>query len=322
MDGDLLVLRLNSLAHAFAFGIRASDPARVVEVSSHGQGATILDFGVQVPSGLEAGRQLAQMCLALQGEVDFVPCDSRLPSTLAVQVYTDRPLVACMASQYAGWEIKHGDYFAMGSGPMRAAAMREPLFGKLGFQFGENATHCVGVLEAGKFPPADVCRDIAEKCRIEPKNLTLAVAPTRSLAGTVQIVARSVETALHKLHELGFDIKRVQCAHGTAPLPPPAADDLAAIGRTNDAILYGGRVTLYVRGDDSSLEEVGPRTPSSASRDHGRPFAEIFAGYDHDFYQVDPLLFSPAVVTFCNLDTGRSFRYGRFEPDVLARSFA
>jgi methenyltetrahydromethanopterin cyclohydrolase len=176
-------------------------------------------------------------------------------------------------------------------------------------------------LEASKLPPGDVCREIAEKCGVEPANLTLLVAPTRSLAGTVQIVARSVETALHKLHELGFDIKRVQSAYGTAPLPPPAADDLAAIGRTNDAILYGGQVTLYVRGDDASLEEFGPKTPSSASRDHGRPFAEVFAGYNHDFYQVDPLLFSPAVVTFCNLDTGRSQSFGSAEPDVLRKSF-
>jgi methenyltetrahydromethanopterin cyclohydrolase len=208
----------------------------------------------------------------------------------------------------------------MASGPMRAAAGREELFHHIGYR--EKASHCVGVLEASKLPPDEVCRDIAEKCGIEPESLMLLVARTKSIAGTVQIVARSVETALHKLHELGFDITRVHSAYGTAPLPPPAADDLAAIGRTNDAILYGGQATLFVRGDDASLEEIGPRTPSRASRDHGRPFAEVFAAYKHDFYQVDPLLFSPAEVTFCNLDTGHSFRFGQIEPDILGKSFS
>ncbi|HEV3023547.1 MAG TPA: methenyltetrahydromethanopterin cyclohydrolase, partial [Pirellulales bacterium] len=149
----------------------------------------------------------------------------------------------------------------------------------------------------------------------------LLAARTASQAGTVQIVARSVETALHKLHELGFDLTRVESGWGVAPLPPPAADDLAGIGRTNDAILYGALVTLWVRGDDTSLESVGPRVPSSASPDHGEPFARIFERYDRDFYKIDPLLFSPAVVTLANLDSGHSFRFGRQLPDVIGRSF-
>jgi methenyltetrahydromethanopterin cyclohydrolase len=202
---------------------------------------------------------------------------------------------------------------------MRSAAGREPLFDDIGYR--EQPDECVGVLETATLPPDEVCQQVATSCGIAPHGLTLLVAPTRSLAGAVQVVARSVETALHKLHELGFDLSRVVSGYGTAPLPPPAADDLAAIGRTNDAILYGGDVTLYVRGDDASLQEIGPRTPSSASPDHGEPFVDIFARYDHDFYKIDPLLFSPAVVTFANLDTGNSVCCGQLHPDVLRRSF-
>ena len=109
---------------------------------------------------------------------------------------------------------------------------------------------------------------------------------------------------------------RIVSAHGTAPLPPVAADDLAAIGRTNDAILYGARVILCVTGDDASLESIGPQVPSSASRDHGDPFATIFARYNHDFYAVDPHLFSPAEVVFQNIETGRSHAFGQLEPGV------
>jgi methenyltetrahydromethanopterin cyclohydrolase len=225
-----------------------------------------------------------------------------------------------MASQYAGWQITGEKFFAMGSGPMRAAAGREALFDTIGYR--EKASHPIGVLETRKFPPDDVCRKLAQACGATPENLTLLVAPTASPAGTVQIVARSVETALHKLFELGFDLSRVVRGAGTAPLPPPAPDDMTAIGWTNDAILYGSTVTLHVRGDDASLAAIGPRVPSSASADHGQPFAAIFERYNRDFYKIDPHLFSPAVIAFANLDTNRTFCFGRVEPEVLARSFA
>ena len=291
----------------------------VRRVNESSDEALLVDCGIDVSGGLEAGRRLAEICLAGLGEVSFVPGDAELWHGPAVQVRTDHPVAACLASQYAGWEIKSGGFFAMGSGPMRAAAGREPLFEAIGHR--DSAESCVGVLESGVLPPDAICRDLAEKCSIAPEKLTLLVAPTRSLAGAVQIVARSVETALHKLHELEFDVARVESGYGMAPLPPPGADDLASIGRTNDAILYGAEVTLFVRGDDASLWDIGPQVPSSASPDHGRPFAQIFAGYGHDFYQVDPHLFSPAVVMFQNLDTGNAFRFGHTLPRVIHESF-
>ena len=202
---------------------------------------------------------------------------------------------------------------------MRAACGREELFRAIGFR--ERAVHAVGVLESGRLPPASVCEKIAADCGVAPAALTLLVAPTASLAGTVQVVARSVETCLHKLHELGFDLARVRSGYGTAPLPPVAADDLAGIGRTNDAVLYGGEVTLWVTGDDASVEHLGPGVPSGSSADHGLPFVQIFERYHRDFYQIDPLLFSPAVVTFVNVQTGRSQRFGRLCPEVLRASF-
>ena len=69
------------------------------------------------------------------------------------------------------------------------------------------------------------------------------------------------------------------------------------------------------------LDAVGPKVPSSASPDHGAPFAEIFERYNGDFYKIDPLLFSPAEVEFRNLKTGKVHRFGRTEPDLLRRSF-
>ncbi len=282
-------------------------------------GGRLIDCGVETLGGFAAGLDLARICLAGLGEVTIVPAslgDSVVPH---VQVTTDAPVAACLASQYAGWALKHEKFFAMGSGPMRAAAGREPIFEKIGLR--EHATDVVGVLEGRKLPPAGIFVKIAEGCGVEPANVTLLIAPTASVAGGIQIVARSVETALHKLAELGFDLNRIVAAHGIAPIPPVASNDLAAIGRTNDAILYGARVRLLLRGDDAAIEEFGPKTPSCASPDHGEPFSVLFERYDRDFYKVDPLLFSPAAVTFENIDTGKSFTYGEVEPAIVARSF-
>jgi methenyltetrahydromethanopterin cyclohydrolase len=289
-----------------------------IAVHRRESGTTVLDCGVESPGGQEAGLALARVCMADLARIEVAA--GTLGDWPEVRVETEQPLLACMASQYAGWEVKGDGYFAMGSGPMRAAAAREPLFAELGYR--EAADACVGVLESGQLPGEAVCRDIAAKCGVEPARLTLLVAPTKSTAGTLQIVARSVETALHKLHELKFDLHRIERGWGVAPLPPPARNDLAAIGRTNDAILYGGRVKLYVRGDDASIEAAGARLPSVESADYGRPFGEILAAYEHDFYKVDPLLFSPAAATLVNLDTGHWFEYGRVNEDVLRQSFS
>ncbi len=282
-------------------------------------GARIIDCGVHVPGGLEAGIGLAEVCMAGLGRVDLVPGNSDLWPGPAVAVRTDQPVAACMASQYAGWQIAGENFLAMGSGPMRAVRGREPLFDVIGRK--ESADAVVGILEVSRLPHEDVCHLVAEECGVAAENLTLMVAPTSSLAGSIQVVARSIETALHKLHEVGFDIQRVRSGFGVAPLPPVAGDDLVGIGRTNDAVLYGGEVTLWVTGDDASLREFGPRIPSSASPDHGQPFAEIFARYDRDFYKIDPLLFSPARVVLNNLDTGTSMQFGEIDPQVIHESF-
>lgn len=288
----------------------------LVELDNGGQ---IVDLGVKAEGGLEAGRLLAEVCLAGLGQVRIVPGEIGDTAWPQVQVVTDWPVEACLLSQYAGWQISVGKFFAMGSGPMRAASAREELFHKLDYR--ESPSHSVGVLETGKLPTAEVFDVIAEKTGVPADMTILLAARTASIAGNLQVVARSVETSLHKLFELGFDVWRVRSAVGIAPLPPVAKDDFAGIGRTNDAILYGGRVTLMVRGDDESIAAIGPKVPSSGSAAHGKPFAEIFEDAGRDFYKIDPHLFSPAEVVFHNLDTGRVHCFGHVAPEVLRQSF-
>jgi methenyltetrahydromethanopterin cyclohydrolase len=310
---------LNERAQRLADHLASMAAAARVGIVQNKNGARVIDCGCQVEGGLQAGLALARVCLAGQAEVGLLPgavADRPCP---VIQVTTDAPVLACMASQYAGWQIKVGKYFAMGSGPMRALYGKEELFDHIPGR--EQAPVAVGVLETRKLPDDAVIDYLCEHLGLAPAKLTLLVAPASSLAGTIQVVARSIETALHKLYELKFDLTRIVSGHGTAPLPPVAKDDLHAIGRTNDAILYGGRVVLWVRADDDELAGVGPRVPSSASPDHGAPFASIFERYEHDFYKIDPMLFSPAEIVFHNLNTGRSHAFGSLAPDVLQRSF-
>ena len=277
-------------------------------------GARVIDCGVKAAGGLEAGVWLARLCLADLAAVALTQGDGGL----GVQVTSDEPIRACMASQYAGWQVSVGKFFGMGSGPMRAAYGKEALFDDIGCR--EESPVAVGALETRKLPPEDVIAYIVERTRVAAERVTLAVAPASSLAGTVQVVARSLETALHKLHELKFDLTKVVSGAGFAPLPPVGKDEIQAIGWTNDAILYGGVVDVWVRADDEILDAIGPKVPSNASKDHGEPFAEVFKRYG-DFYKIDPLLFSPAQVTFHNLKTGRTHTFGRLEPEVLRKSF-
>ncbi len=312
-------ISLNSRALELVEALLARADERRVELHEIEGGGRLIDCGIKARGGLLAGVDLARICLGGLAEVAILSGEVAGRAVPLVQVSTDHPVQACLASQYAGWAITEGKYFAMGSGPMRAVRRKEPIFHAIDFH--ETPAAVVGVLETRKAPPSSVVAKIASECNVAPSAVTLLAAPTASLAGGAQIVARSIETALHKLAELKFDLGRIVSAQGTAPLPPVARDDLAAIGRTNDAILYGARVILHVTGDDAAIEDAGPRVPSSASHDFGEPFAAIFARYNNDFYAVDPHLFSPSEVAFQNLETGRTHVFGSPRPEIVARSF-
>ncbi len=310
---------LNERALRLADYMASMAPALRIAVHTTPAGARLLDCGIHTPGGLQTGLALARVCLAGLAEVALVPAEVAGVGLPQVQVSSDQPVLACMASQYAGWQVSVGKYFAMGSGPMRAAYGKEELFAHIPGR--EQPPAAVGALETRKLPDDAVVTYVSGALGLPPDKLTLLAAPAASVAGTLQVVARSLETALHKLHELKFDLNQVVSGFGTAPLPPVAKDELGAIGRTNDAILYGGRVVLWVQADDDQLAEVGPRVPASASPDYGAPFAAIFARYQHDFYKIDPMLFSPAEIVLNNLRTGRAFAFGRPRAEVLYRSF-
>jgi methenyltetrahydromethanopterin cyclohydrolase len=324
MDGQVTSLRVTSLRMneaASEIADSMADQADLLRVRTHRLpgGARVIDAGIQVDGGIDAGLALSEICMGGLGNVVPAPVHIGSQTHPGVIVWTDHPAVSCMASQYAGWAISVGKFFAMGSGPLRAhARVERELFEKLGYE--ERADEGVLVLEGRALPTDEVAQWVAGKAGLQPAQLTFVVAPTASLAGGVQISARIVETGLHKMETLGFDVRRVVSALGTAPLPPVAKNDLRAIGRTNDCILYGGQARFTIRAGDDELKKLAEQIPASASRDYGTPFYEIFQRYEGDFYKIDPLLFSPAEVWLTSVETGRTFHAGRVNSEVLEAS--
>lgn len=293
-----------------------------VAVARGDLGETLIDAGN--PGSIAAGLRLAEICMGGLGAVELTlgAVAPHWPWTVVTR--SSNPVIACLGSQYAGWRLTHGEgkgtYFALGSGPARALARKEPLFETLRYQDEFDAATLV--MESARPPPRPVVEKVARDCRVATERLTFLYAPTQSLAGSVQVVARALEVALHKTHELGFPCERIIDGMGAAPLCPPHPDFVTAMGRTNDAIILAGRVHLFATGPAAEARALAERLPSAASRDYGRPFAEIFKAAKGDFYAIDPMLFSPAEVIVTAIETGESFRHGTVNATLLDASFA
>ena len=287
-------------------------------------GETLIDSGSRSVGSIAAGLRIAEICTGGLAHIGLVPSALAPRWSWAITVRSSQPVIACLASQYAGWRLslKEGNdsFFALGSGPARALARREPLFRDIAYA--DSARNAILVLESGRPPPPRIVAEVAQDCRVKPEDLTIIFAPTQSLAGSTQIAARSLEVALHKTHELRFPLDRIVEGIGAAPLCPPHPDFVTAMGRTNDAIIFAGEVQLFVTGPASEARTLADKLSSRASRDYGRPFAEIFKAVDGDFYAIDPMLFSPAKVIVTALETGDSFQSGDVDLDLLDASFA
>jgi methenyltetrahydromethanopterin cyclohydrolase len=312
-------LKMNERARDIADVMAEESTGLRVAVTILAGGARVIDAGVTVDGGLNAGLLLAEICMGGLGDVECCSVTLGGENWPAVQVRTDHPAMACMASQYAGWAIQVDKYFAMGSGPLRAhARVEKELFEKL--HYAEEASCGVLVLEGRDLPTDAVAAHVGRKANLSPAQLTFLIAPTASLAGGTQISARILETGLHKMETLGFDVRQVVSGIGTAPIATVAKNDLRGIGRTNDCILYGGQAHYTVRAGDTELADLAARLPATASKDYGTPFYDIFERYDKDFYKIDPLLFSPAEVWLSSVTSGKTYHAGRINVEVLKRS--
>ncbi|CAN7458935.1 methenyltetrahydromethanopterin cyclohydrolase [Variovorax paradoxus] len=317
-------LSVNLLARPLVERLLADADALGLQLRRDDSGARIVDAGIEARGSVAAGLQIGEICMGGLGHVNLRSGAAAEGWPTWLDVHSSQPVLACLGSQYAGWSLSATKeetggkkFFSLGSGPARALAVKEKLFAELGYR--DHAPCGVLVLEVDRAPPKIVIDKLLRDCGLAAEALTLILTPTTSLAGTTQVVARVLEVALHKAHELGFALANIVEGAGTAPLPSPSADGVEAMGRTNDAILYGGRVHLTVRGDDTAARELARALPSRNSRDHGRSFAEIFKEVEYDFYKIDGALFAPAEVWVSNIDSGNTWHGGATDMALLQR---
>lgn len=319
MDATSNSISVNQRANLIVARLIAESESLELGVSKHASGCTIVDAGIQKAGSAEAGRLIAEICMGGLGEVRL-QADHRFAGfDQAIAVTSNQPVIACLASQYAGWALSHEKFFSLGSGPARALAQREDLFKELNYTDSADST-CI-VLETDKIPPVEVIEKIVRDTKIAAEKLTIILTPTTSIAGVVQIVGRVLEVALHKAHTIHFPLENIVSGSGMAVLPPVSKDFMTAMGRTNDAILFGGEVSLQVRCEDAAAADLAANLPSSSSKDYGKTFAQVFKFYNMDFYKIDAMLFSPAKVKVTNLQTGNVFEGGQLNADLIALSF-
>ncbi|WP_456475056.1 methenyltetrahydromethanopterin cyclohydrolase [Candidatus Pyrohabitans sp.] len=276
-------------------------------------GATLIDCGVEAKGSFAAGVLFAEACMGGLGEVRLSMRDYGSLTLPCVEVKTRKPAIACLGSQKAGWSIKGKDFFSLGSGPARIPAKKpKETYEKLGYS--EESDRALIALEAGKYPGEEVVRSIAEACGIETENLYILIARTASLAGSVQISARVVETALYKAQHIGSDTTKIYSAFGTAPVAPIIGNDARMMGVTNDMIIYGGEV--YLAGEGIPAEEL----PSSLSPAYGKTFEEIFREANYDFYRINPAIFAPAKVVVNDIEEKKLTTAGEVNVEVLKKS--
>jgi len=288
-------------------------------VSKQSNGTTILDAGINVLGSNEAGRLVGEICLGGSGTVSLTEITLEDITLPAVSVNVDKVTEACLCSQYAGWTVQVDKYFAMASGPARALSRVEKLYKELGYT--EESDVAVVVLETREIPPEEVTKYIADKCGISNSGLFVVVAPTACLVGSVQISARIVEVGVHKLHELKFDPWKIKKGEGVAPIAPIAKNDSRAMGVTNDCILFTGTTSYEVESsEDDDLADLTKKVPSSTSKQYGTPFYDLFKSVGFDFYKVDPFLFSPAQIKIKDIKSGKEYKAGELDSDLLKQS--
>lgn len=298
-------LAMNENALKIVLGMIDSQAALNIAHFELDDGANVLDCGVKKEGSHETGILFASVCMGGLGELSFSDVVFNNLQLRCIKVSTSSPYVACICSQKAGWKIKGEGFFAIGSGPARA--LKEKSCHE------ETSDSAVIALETNKYPAENVSEEIAKKCGVKTENLYMLVARTASLVGSVQVSARMIETALFKIERLGYDVRKIERAHGSAPVAPVVGDDRRMMGVENDMIIYGSKVTLFTQ-ESIDIEKV----PSCSSPSYGKSFSELFNEAGGDFYKVDENIFAPAEIHIVTNAGERSA--GHLNPAMLKKS--
>lgn len=273
-----------------------------------------IDAGVENRAGIRSGLRLAKISTAGLAKVGSHLYDLAGIPWNYIEITCDQPYLGCYVSQAAHWQVNVDGAKGMGSGP----ACLKGLASQFGAEGLSDPSDCaVLLLETSHFPTERSRRMLAESCGVRPDRFALLAFRTSSLAGSVQVAARSIETALHKLRQVRFDLKRVRSSMGICPAASPTGSDLLSMGKTNDVMLFGSRVWLLVEDvSDAELERLIDQVPASTSPVYGKPFLDILEE-NGGFYNIDPGLFAPAEIICVHAESGKAYSAGKVDEKRL-----
>jgi methenyltetrahydromethanopterin cyclohydrolase len=286
-------------------------------------GATIVDIGNQAPGSWQGAKRFVEASFGGLAEVTFgrmVIKDLDVPS---VEVAVDDPMLAVVACQVGAMRLGEGAFAALGSGPARAKARADRWAQRVLYE--DPSPLALIQIQMPGLPSEEILQEVADACRIPLANLTAMVAPTASLVGSVQVASRAFEQCIVALaRNTSFDITSILRAQAVAPIAPVIDDELWAMGRTNDCLVYGGSSSLWVRhSNDDEIRRTAESLPFSVSAGdyYGKGYREIFDAYGRSIYNIPAHLDGPAMVAMTNQSTGSVFKAGEINLDRLYRSF-
>lgn len=286
-------------------------------------GATVIDMGAEVAGSWAAAEYFTRITLGDLCSFSYGCWQHDAETSFAaVQLAVDRPLIACLASQIAGWQLGEGEFATIGSGPARAVAAVEgdPYMEMTPYR--ESADEVVLCVQDSRRPTPEMAAAVAGSCGVGPEDVYLLLAPAACLVGSVQVSARILEQVCHKMFENGFDVAKVTNCRGSAPVAPIVKDEVKSMGRINDALLYGSETEFWVDAADEEISRViGRLTSRDSSPQYGTPFEEIFEAAGRDFFHIDHQVHSIGRIRIHSVRTGTSFAAGEYHHELIGRSF-
>lgn len=286
-------------------------------------GVTVVDMGLECKGSWKAGMLFTRACLGDMAQVQlgtFRLNDDY--SFSAVEVYTEQPVVACMASQIAGWKLGEGEYATIGSGPARALAVVESDWYFSMTPYRDKHDEAVLCIQDVKYPDERIGLQVAEACGVKPEDTYLLIAPSTCIVTSMQVSARIIEQVCHKMYEKGFDASQIVMARGRAPIAPVVTDELKTMGRINDALIYGSETEFWVDSTDAAIAKVIHQLAGkTSSPNYNELFEEVFDKAGRDFFYVDHDVHSIGKIQIHNINTGKAFTAGEVNYSLLERSF-
>ena len=286
-------------------------------------GTKLIDMGINCRGSWEAGLLYARVMLGDLGIVQLGQFPLSGDYTLSsVEIHTNDMLTACFGSQIAGWVIRDSDDVMVVSGPGRAlAAAESDQFIHL-IDYRDNSTEAVLCVQRDKYPSEALITYAAEACGVHTKDLYLLIAPDNCIVGSIQVASRFLEQASHKLYSKGLDPGKVLHCRGSAPIAPVIKDPLKAMGRINDALVYGSELEIWIDANDSEIAKaIHQIVGKTSSPNYNELFQDIFVKGGGAFYLLDPDVNSVGRIQIHNINTGRAFCAGEINYELLRRSF-